>query len=339
LNSSADRVGEFDLIRRYFSRPGQRARLGVGDDCALFDVRGTLAISTDALIAGRHFFPEVDPNALGHKALAVNLSDLAAMGAQPLAFTLTLGLPTAQAQNPDWMQAFSNGLYALAQRYDCELIGGDTCASPVVLIAITIMGQVAPDLALCRSKARVGDDIYVSGCLGDAALALTQLQAGQPVAETLRQRLERPEPRVALGRALVGIAHAAIDLSDGLAGDLQHVLRASAHATGHDLGASIELEQLPVSEHFAAASHELSQRQKWHYQLAGGDDYELCFIAPASRREQVAQAAALAGVDVRRIGRIEHETGLRWHEHGQPVMLELQSFDHFTDASLSHRST
>jgi thiamine-monophosphate kinase len=182
----------------------------------------------------------------------------------------------------------------------------------------------------------VGDDIYVSGHIGDAALALAWLQAGKAPPAALRQRLERPEPRVALGLGLRGIAHAAIDLSDGLSGDLQHILTASAQSGGPALGASIELEQLPTSPEFEQAASGLTPEQKWHYQLAGGDDYELCFTAPISKRESIAQAAAQAGVEVRRIGRIDSEAGLRWRDNGQPVTLKLQSFDHFIDTSLKH---
>jgi thiamine-monophosphate kinase len=329
-------VNEFALIRRYFTRPPRRARLGVGDDGALFDAHGTLAISTDALIEGRHFLSEVDPEALGHKALAVNLSDLAAMGAEPLVCTLALGLPMQRAQDSGWMQAFSYGFNTLAERYDCELMGGDTTASPVIMISVTIIGQVPPEQALCRSRAQVGDDIYVSGHLGDAALALALLQADKAPPEALRQRLERPEPRVALGLSLRGIAHAAIDLSDGLSGDLQHILTASTPAGAAGLGASIDLEQLPTSPEFEQTASGLTALQKWHYQLAGGDDYELCFTAPVSKREPIAQAAIQAGVEVRRIGRVERDTGLRWRDNGQPVTLKLQSFDHFINASLNH---
>lgn len=329
-------MNEFELIRRYFTRPARRARLGVGDDCALIDAHGTLAISTDALIEGRHFLSGVDPEALGHKALAVNLSDLAAMGAEPLACTLALALPAPRAQDSGWMQAFSHGFNKLAERYDCELMGGDTTASPLIMISVTIIGQVPPEQALCRSSAQVGDDIYVSGHIGDAALALAWLQTGKAPPAALRQRLERPEPRVALGLGLRGIAHAAIDLSDGLSGDLQHILTASAQSGGPALGASIDLEQLSISPEFEQAASGLTPEQKWHYQLAGGDDYELCFTAPISKREPVAQATAQAGVEVRRIGRIDSEAGLRWRDNGQPVTLKLQSFDHFIDTSLKH---
>ena len=209
-------MNEFELIQRYFHWPTSRIRLGLGDDCALLDAPGTLAISTDTLVEGRHFFADVDPYALGHKALAVNLSDLAAMGATPLAFTLALTLPPARAQNAAWLQAFSAGLRALAEQHQCELIGGDTTAG-ALSITITVIGRVDPAQALRRSRAQVGDDIYVSGTLGGAALALQQIQTGSAVDAALRKKLEQPTPRVALGQALLGIAHSAIDLSDGVA--------------------------------------------------------------------------------------------------------------------------
>jgi len=222
-------MGEFDLIARYFKRPARRAALGVGDDCALLQPRpGTqLAISSDMLVVGRHFFAAVDPRTLGHKALAVNLSDLAACGAQPLAFTLALSLPGVDEA---WLASFSDGLFALADAHGCELIGGDTTAGPLN-ICITVFGEVpvvnGQSQALLRSGAKPGDDLYVSGTLGDARLALDALLGKISVApEVLAQarlRLEQPSPRVALGLALRGIASAALDVSDGLIGDLGHI--------------------------------------------------------------------------------------------------------------------
>ena len=227
-------MGEFELIARYFTRPTARAALGVGDDCALLQPRpGTqLAISSDMLVEGRHFSPDVDPFTLGHKALAVNLSDLAACGATPLAFTLALALPKAEGA---WLEAFSRGLFALADAHGCELIGGDTTQGPLN-ICITVFGEVpvmnGKSQALLRSGAQAGDDVYVSGTLGDARLALEALRGTVALpAEVLaqaRQRLEQPTPRVTLGQALRGVASAAIDVSDGLLGDLRHILQASA---------------------------------------------------------------------------------------------------------------
>ena len=229
----ADCMGEFDLIARYFKRPSLRAALGVGDDCALLQpAPGTqMAISSDMLVQGRHFFPDVDPQTLGHKALAVNLSDLAACGAKPLAFTLALALPQVDEA---WLAAFSKGLFALADVHGCELIGGDTTQGPLN-ICITVFGEVpvvnGRTQALLRSGAKESDDIYVSGTLGDARLALDvlygRLSVPPEVFNPARARLETPSPRVALGMALRGVASAAIDVSDGLLGDLGHILTAS----------------------------------------------------------------------------------------------------------------
>ncbi len=318
-------MSEFDLIRRYFTWPTRQTRLAVGDDAALLDAQGTLAISTDALLEGRHFFTDVDPQALGHKALAVNLSDLAAMGAQPLAFTLALGLPAQRAGDDLWMQAFSLGMRALADHFQCDLIGGDTTMSPMVMISITVIGQLEPIHALLRSNARVGDDIYVSGCLGDAAYALHALQTGQPVPDTLRQRLERPTPRVHLGRALGRMAHAAIDISDGLAGDLPHLLQASG------VGAALHLEAVPCSPDLLAASAHVSREQQWRWALAGGDDYELCFTAAPEQRAPLQQWARDHQLALTRVGQIESAPGLRYFYQGQPLSFDLHGFDHFPD--------
>ncbi|MFT4267409.1 MAG: thiamine-phosphate kinase, partial [Xenophilus sp.] len=222
-------MSEFDLISDYFTRPARRAALGVGDDCALLAPAPgmQLAVSSDMLVEGRHFLSTVDPAALGHKALAVNLSDLAAVGAKPLAFTLALALPSADAA---WLEAFSRGLFALADAHGCELVGGDTTRGPLN-ICITVFGEVPPGAALLRSGARAGDDLWVSGTLGDARLALEvfrgTLAVPAEVFAAARERMERPAPRIALGQALRGLASSAIDVSDGLAGDLGHVLKAS----------------------------------------------------------------------------------------------------------------
>src|SRR5881398_226584 len=222
-------LGEFELIARYFTRPARRATVGVGDDCALVQPTPgtTLAVSTDMLVEGRHFLSTVDPRALGHKALAVNLSDLAACGAQPLAFTLALALPQVDEA---WLAGFAQGLFALADAHDCELVGGDTTRGPLA-IGITVFGEVPAGRALLRSGARAGDDLWVSGSVGDARLALEAFRGTvslpQEVFDAARLRLERPQPRVALGLALRGLATAAIDVSDGLLGDLGHVLQRS----------------------------------------------------------------------------------------------------------------
>lgn len=318
-------MGEFDLIRRFFQRPVRHAVLGVGDDCALLAPAPgmQLAISSDMLVEGRHFFPDVDPRLLGHKALAVNLSDLAACGARPLGFTLALSLPRADAA---WTETFASGLLALADAHGCELIGGDTTRGPLN-ICITVFGEVPPGQALLRSGAQAGDDIWVSGSLGDARLALEALlgQTALPpgVLAAARQRLEAPTPRVALGLALRGIASSALDVSDGLLGDLGHILEQS------HVGACVDTRcTTPLLEagHQTPLPPELLQQCT----LAGGDDYELCFTAPASQREAVEAAGRSCATRVTRIGRIEAEPGLRLiGPDGAALSPQWASFDHF----------
>ena len=322
----ADNLSEFGLIRRYFTRPTSKATLGVGDDCALLAPRPghELAISTDMLVAGRHFFPHAEPRALGHKALAVNLSDLAAMGAEPRAFTLAVALPQADAA---WLKPFSEGLLALADAFRCELIGGDTTRGPLTL-SLTVFGDVPAATALRRDAAGPGDDIWVSGTVGDARLALGALRnEWQLTPEALAQvqpRMDMPTPRVALGLALRGIARAALDVSDGLLGDLGHILAQSR------VGATIAVDDVPRSATLAAQSQALQLQCT----LAGGDDYELCFTAPADARDAVIAAGKRAGVAVTRIGRIDGETGLRLIDaKGAPIIFTHGSFDHFSSAS------
>jgi thiamine-monophosphate kinase len=316
-------MGEFDLIDRFFRRPARRHVLGIGDDCALLAPAPgmQLAVSCDMLVEGRHFLSTVDPFRLGHKALAVNLSDLAACGAQPLAFTLALAMPQADEA---WLGAFSRGLFALADAHECELVGGDTTRGPLN-ICITVFGEVPAGQALLRSGAMAGDDLYASGTLGDARLALEVFRGTLSVPadafELARARMEMPTPRVALGRALRGIASSAIDVSDGLLGDLRHVLKASR------AGATIDAESaLPL---IAAGAHVDADR-RLEFVLAGGDDYELLFTAPAAQRDAVERAAALARTPVTRIGRIDAEPGVRVLDaHGRAIGRTFLSFDHF----------
>ena len=317
-------MGEFDLIARYFTRPARRAVLGVGDDCALLQPAPgmQLAISSDMLVEGRHFFADVDPVTLGHKALAVNLSDLAACGATPLAFTLALALPHIDEA---WLQGFSSGLWALADQHNCELVGGDTTQGPLN-ICITVFGEVPRGQALLRSGARAGDDLYVSGTLGDARLALEALlghTALPPeVLAATRLRLEQPTPRVALGQALRNVASSAMDVSDGLLGDLSHILKASR------VGARIDTSI--TSALMAHAGAAASPEQLHQCTLAGGDDYELAFTAPPSQRATVAAAAQASRTPVTRIGTVEAAPGLRLVDAlGQPVEHRYASFDHF----------
>jgi thiamine-monophosphate kinase len=318
-------MGEFDLIARYFKRPAKRSPLGVGDDCALLaPAHGMqLAVSSDMLVEGRHFLSTVDPARLGHKALAVNLSDLAACGAKPLAFTLALALPGV---DEPWLEGFSRGLFALADEHGCELVGGDTTRGPLN-ICITVFGEVPAGAALLRSGARVGDDIWVSGTLGDARLALEvfrgTLALPADVFSMARQRMEQPTPRVALGQSLRGTASSAVDVSDGLVGDLGHILASSR------VGATLDADAA-VSVVSAAASSGLGSDVLRTCALSGGDDYELVFTAPTAARAAVEQAGKESATRVTRIGRIEAEAGLRIVDaSGAPVAQRFGSFDHF----------
>jgi thiamine-monophosphate kinase len=313
---------EFDLIARHFTRPAPGAVLGVGDDAALMRLSPgmELAVSTDMLVAGRHFFPDTDPYRLGRKALAVNLSDLAAMGAQPRWATLALALPEADEA---WLAAFSAGLLDLAAEHGVDLVGGDTTRGPLNL-CITILGEVEAGRALRRDAAQVGDDLWVSGDIGGAALGLRHLQGQVNLPEAARcaavARLETPTPRVALGRALIGLARAAIDLSDGLLGDLGHILERSG------VGAEVAVETLPLHPALSQVSPELARTCA----LAGGDGYELCFTAPTTQRAAIEAAAASVGVAVSRIGVIRAESGLSLRDRaGAEVAPPGRGYDHF----------
>lgn len=319
-------LSEFDLIKQYFqrARPG-RAVLGIGDDCALMAPPAgmQLAISTDMLVEGRHFFMGADPFMLGHKCLAVNLSDLAAMGAQPTAFTLALALPESGRA---WLAGFSAGLFGLADQHDCELIGGDTTRGPLT-ICITVFGHVKPGQALRRDAASVGDDIWISGTLGDARLALAAYLDEVPLdgdsLQQAAQRMHMPSPRVALGMALAqqGLAHAALDISDGLVGDLGHILAASR------VGARLDVDLLPAGPVLARQQRDLRRR----FTVAGGDDYELCFTAPPAQRDAIAAAGLACGTPVTRVGQVEAGQGLRFADaDGHALALDVKGFDHFT---------
>jgi thiamine-monophosphate kinase len=323
-------LGEFDLIRRFFTRDQQVARVGIGDDCAIFgaQVGYEHCISTDMLVEGRHFLSDMDPAALGYKALATNLSDLAAMGAQPHSFLLSIGLPKADER---WLQAFSAGLFQLAQRHNCPLIGGDTTRSPLVVISITVQGLVPHGAGVLRSGARVGDDIWVSGTLGDAALGLALLQERIRVSDPDQReraigRLHWPEPRVALGMELAGIASSMMDLSDGLAGDLLHILRASGRK------AAVELAHLPMS----TGLRDLPRMQALSLAAAGGDDYELLFTAEPRASARIEQLAEDHELPLSRIGCVLPLAGaeppqIEWLLDGRPTQFEAQGFDHFDD--------
>ncbi len=318
-------MGEFDLIETFFKRPARNATLGVGDDCALLPVRAgqQLAISSDMLVEGRHFLSTVNPRFLGHKALAVNLSDLAACGAEPKAFMLALALPEV---NASWLSEFSKGIWDLADAHHCDLIGGDTTRGPLN-ICITVLGEVPAHLALLRSGAQVGDDVYVSGHLGDARLALEvfrgRLTVPQNVFEQARLRMEMPTPRLALGQALRGIATAAADISDGLLGDLQHILKAS------HVGADIDTAMV-VSTLASRAQCNLPLATQQMLTLSGGDDYELVFTAPEHARADIAALSVSTHTPITRIGKVNGSQQLRLLDsEGHEMRNEFESFDHF----------
>lgn len=313
-------MSEFDLIKKYFTRPTPSAELGVGDDAALLCVSDgkELAISTDMLVSGTHFTPDADPFQLGHKTLAVNLSDLAAMGAVPRWATLSLSLPTV---DEEWLRRFSEGFFALADDNGVELIGGDTTRGPLNL-CVTIMGEVPRGKALRRDGAKVGDDIWVSGKLGQAALGLANLQGkfkfyGEVRDECLKA-LHQPQPRVSLGLALRGIANSTIDISDGLLADLGHILERS------NVGAELDIEALPIVDD--GVEKEVAQQCA----LAGGDDYELCFTAPVSQRDVLMALAEQLKFPLTRIGHIKAELGCVVRDgEGIAMKIEKGGYDHF----------
>ncbi len=318
--------GEFDLIEKYFKRPARHARLGVGDDCALIapEAGVELAVSTDMLVEGTHFLAGTDAYRLGHKTLAVNLSDLAAMGATPRYAMLALALP---GRDEAWLAAFASGFFALAEAHAVELVGGDTTKGPLN-VCVTIVGEVPAGRAIRRSGAQVDDDIWVSGTLGDAALGLAHLQQRAALradeAAHAVSRLEAPTPRVALGVALRGIATAMIDLSDGLAGDLRHLAEASG------VGARVEAAVLPVGAPLAR----MPLAQRLGFAIGGGDDYELCFSAPSAATEQVLETGARCGVAVTKIGRMVGRRGATAalvvvDADGNPCATTVCGYDHF----------
>lgn len=317
-------ISEFEIIRRYFTRPSRTAVLGVGDDCALVRARKgmSLALSTDMLLAGRHFFHDTDPEKLGHKSLAVNLSDLAAMGADPRWALLAIALPSA---SESWLEAFSRGFFRLARRFGTELIGGDTTRGPLT-VAITVIGEVPPRLALRRDAARAGDDVWLSGATGEAALGLAYLRGRVKLAGRARRscldRLHAPEPRVGLGQRLRGLARSAIDVSDGLLADLGHIVKASG------VTAELRWDDIPLARAIAECA---DQRLARDCLLAGGDDYELVFTAPPAKRSEIEAAARKTGVPVTSIGAIvAGKPGVRLRDaSGRNVTVSRAGFDHF----------
>lgn len=329
---------EFELIKQYFAAPAREAAsskirsqqavhsvyLGIGDDCALLQGQGIeqLAVSTDMLIEGRHFFRGCDPYDIAYKSLAVNLSDLAAMGARPVAFTLAIALPQADS---GFLEAFSKGLFDLANEHQCALIGGDTTRGPLS-ICITVIGEVAISTALTRSGARVDDDIWVSGTIGAAAMAVEAGYSGllDKVDPIALARMLRPTPRLRLGDSLRGLARSAIDLSDGLLGDLGHISSAS------NCGVDLELAQLPIHSSLS----KLPIADQWRLALTGGDDYELCFTAPATQRSAITALSLALDLPLTKVGRMRAGKGINCVEpHGALMspnrLAELHSYDHF----------
>jgi thiamine-monophosphate kinase len=319
---------EFDLIQHYFAGltlSRSDVSLGIGDDGALLRVpeKMELVVSIDTLVSGVHFFPDVSPEALGHKALAVNLSDLAAMGAEPAWVTLALTLPDV---DESWLKGFAQGFANLARQHNVALVGGDTTRGPLT-VTVQAHGWVPQGMALQRDGASAGDDIYVTGVLGDAALCLLAIRepSVNNLAETLSGKLERPQPRIEAGLALRRLATSAIDISDGLIADLGHILQASG------LGATVSLAQLPFSE---PVSQWLQQEGNWNTVLAGGDDYELCFTAAPADREKIDQISETLGLPFTRIGCIESSSGLRIvQKDGGLWQGSVGGFDHFADNS------
>jgi len=314
---------EFDLIARYFTRAPRHTTLAVGDDAALLSVSPgcELAASTDMLVEGVHFFPDVDPQSLGHKALAVNLSDLAAMGARPRWAMLSLALPDVDAQ---WLEGFSRGFFALADKHGVDLIGGDTTRGPLT-ICVQIMGEVGQGKALRRDGARIGDDIWVSGELGDAAAAVAhrcgELNLEQAALERCRLRLDLPTPRIALGLELGGLASSVIDVSDGLLGDLAHICERSG------VGAEIEYSAVPCSADLRSLR---DQERVNRAILAGGDDYELCFTAAAERAAEIEALAITLDIALTRIGGIIEGSAVSvFDAAGRPLPVRDKGFDHF----------
>lgn len=337
MQSPSDPMGEFDLIERFFKvgadaiNPSPRIGLGIGDDCALIypAPNEEMAVTTDMLVEGRHFFSGTSPELLGRKALAVNLSDLAAMGANPFGFTLAIALPQADSA---WLEAFSKGLFSIAREFSCPLIGGDTTAGPLT-ISITAFGSIPKGEAIRRSGAKPGEDIWVSGQLGDARLALAALRHELDLTKgdlkLIEHRLHQPTPRIQLGKHLRGVATAALDVSDGLLGDLKHILDQSK------VDAQIWIDQLPKSVILLKQDPSVQNQ----YAACGGDDYEICFTAPQQQRDAIKKISQTLNLTLTRIGQISvmknklahidlyKSDGTQFNEDESKVL--MKSFDHF----------
>ena len=321
--------GEFALIERYFQDHGRQrpdVKKGVGDDCAILAPQEAqeLVMTTDTMVSGVHFLPNMSPKDIGHKLIASNLSDIAAMGAEPTWLTLALTLPEADEA---WIDQFSQGLFELADYYGVELVGGDTTRGPLSL-TITAMGAAPKGQALRRSAAKAGDHIYVTGSLGDAGLGLDILLGQRSAVGSMRDYLIkrhcRPMPQVLTGQLLRPYASACIDLSDGLGSDIRHILAAS------QVGAVIYLEQLPLSE---AMTTLVNKEDAWRYALTGGEDYELCFTVEPSQKSKLETALASIGVPFTEIGKITSEAErLRYISDGESVEDVWQGYNHFAES-------
>lgn len=318
---------EFEIIRQYFSQASPTSVLGVGDDAAIVAVSPgkELVVSTDTLVSGQHFFEDTDPYKLGHKSLAVNLSDMAAMGATPRWAMLALTLPKPLIQeNTQWLDQFAKGFYSLAQEHQVELIGGDTTCGPLN-ICVQIMGEIEQGKGLLRSRAQANDDIWVSGCLGDAAMALAHEQQrlvlqSDELAQCLSALLT-PTPRIKLGQQLTKYAHSAIDISDGLLADLGHILECS------DVGATVKINTMACS---TVLQKYLPQAQAINCWLAGGDDYELCFTAPPINRDEIERISTELSIPLTCIGKITDAKGLTVQGiDGSVLTQEKKGYDHF----------
>ena len=339
MHSESSPLGEFDLIQRFFKAGADAMRsndekliaLGIGDDCALLKPSAgeEIAITSDMLVEGRHFFMDANPELLGRKALAVNLSDLAAMGAKPIGFTLAIALPKVDTV---WLDAFAKGLFVMANQFSCPLIGGDTTAGPLT-ISITAFGSIPSGKAIRRSSAKAGDDIWVSGTVGDARLTLAALRHEINLPENdlkqIEHRMHNPTPRVDLGMKVRNIASAALDISDGLLGDLQHILKQS------EVSAEIFLDRLPKSETLQKQSEDIQNQ----FAASGGDDYEICFTAPIEKRGAIDEISKALNLPLTRIGSITEKVAvtprLRLFNKDGDLLDQtksaalLKSFDHF----------
>jgi thiamine-monophosphate kinase len=320
---------EFDLIREYFTKPTQHTDLSVGDDAALLSISAgmQLAVSTDMLVEGRHFFKDADPYLIGWKAMAVNVSDMTAMAALPKWATLSIALPHI---NTDWLSQLSAGFFACAKRFNIDLIGGDTTRGPLT-ISVQIMGEVETGKALTRAGAQLGDTIWVSGNLGQAALALAHLQGQLTCPNTALEAhllaLHQPQPSVILGLGLQGIATSAIDISDGLLSEIGHILNASMRKQSTELGAEIWLHHIPTSNYITSQMQQSTFQQ---FVLAGGDDYQLCFTAPPEKTSEIHCLSQTLSMPLTNIGYLTDSGKVVVLDHNnEHINITSKGFNHF----------